>query len=543
MLNKYYVDVNKNNGRFSEVEEMKKDFRRINFENPEKNIQTASGPAIEIELNENGNVIGGYMDEGDNNTAIISQTGSGKTRRILVPYLLSCIQAAQPLIIHDPKGEIYGFFYTQLKKNGYDIKVLNFREPMKGDRFNPLQDAARLWKQGKRGRAVEIARSIAKSIYSKIEDKTDLFWTEASMNLFLCYFCIAAELYQPEYVTLSVIYHIHLEGTEQAGLESKMQKYLSQHENELCYELGYPTVSGPNETRRSVYAVFGNGLTRLVLNEDISDMLSCSTFEVEDIAAGEKPVALFLITRDEEPATYSTVVGAIFNLLYTGLVDYAQNFHNRLPKTVHMILEEFGNIAPLENINDMLTASRSRNIRMLIILQSKDQLLISYSKEIANVLIGNVQNLIFLSTSDMELAELISKRCGQVTDPYTHENRRLLTQDQLTHFDKDKGETLLLLGRHYPYITYFPDLSSYKMITPLDEVNIKERKRLQIEYASLKEIMDKQEQGRVDAILAGEDVQTRKQKKVSERRYELFLKNRPVSSALHERINNLITMS
>ena len=142
MLNKYYVDVNKNNGRFSEVEEMKKDFRRINFENPEKNIQTASGPAIEIELNENGNVIGGYMDEGDNNTAIISQTGSGKTRRILVPYLLSCIQAAQPLIIHDPKGEIYGFFYTQLKKNGYDIKVLNFREPMKGDRFNPLQDAA-----------------------------------------------------------------------------------------------------------------------------------------------------------------------------------------------------------------------------------------------------------------------------------------------------------------------------------------------------------------------------------------------------------------
>ena len=55
--------------------------------------------------------------------------------------------------------------------------------------------------------------------------------------------------------------------------------------------------------------------------------------------------------------------------------------------------------------------------------------------------------------------------------------------------------------------------------------------------------MDKQEQERVDAILAGEDVQTRKQKKVSERRYELFLKNRPVSSALHERINNLITMS
>lgn len=93
------------------------------------------------------------------------------------------------------------------------------------------------------------------------------------------------------------------------------------------------------------------------------------------------------------------------------------------------------------------------------------------------------------------------------------------------------------------YYSGFPDLSSYKMITPLDEVNIKERKRLQIEYASLKEIMDKQEQERVDAILAGEDVQTRKQKKVSERRYELFLKNRPVSSALHERINNLITMS
>ena len=94
------------------------------------------------------------------------------------------------------------------------------------------------------------------------------------------------------------------------------------------------------------------------MNEEIADMTTKSTFSVDDLAAGKKPMALFIITRDEAPQTYSTVVSSFVDMIYTKLIDLAQTeYNNRLPRTVHFILEEFGNLAKLENINDMMMAA------------------------------------------------------------------------------------------------------------------------------------------------------------------------------------------
>lgn len=163
-----------------------------------------------------GNVTGALIDGGDTNTIIVSSTGAGKTRRVLCQYILSCIYALQSFVVHDPKGEIYSFFCRLLKKMGFRTKVINLRDPMKGDRLNFLQEAAILWKEGKRGRTLEVARGIAQTLYSPLEDKNDLFWTQTSINLFLCYFTIAATIYEPDYVTLSTIYRIHIEGIEKS---------------------------------------------------------------------------------------------------------------------------------------------------------------------------------------------------------------------------------------------------------------------------------------------------------------------------------------
>ncbi len=482
-MKKHSIDPNINSAQYSEPEELEEDYSHVSYENFDPSRpNTKAGLNIEVDCNKEGEVTGALVDGGDTNTIVVSATGAGKTRKVIAPYILSIIYALQSFIVHDPKGEIYLFFKSLLEKLHYRVRVLNIRDPRTGDRLNPLQEAAKLWRKGEKGRAMEIVYGRAVTLYAPLEDKNDKFWTVSAINLFKCYFAIAATIYEPEYVSFATIYRIHVEGLRKVGSTTAMNIYLEAHKKERFYEWGIPAVGAPNDTRQSIYSIFTNALVPVMMNEDVADMTTSSTFEVDELVNNDTPTAIFIITRDESPATYSTIVSSFVDMIYTKLIDLAQTLYsNTLPRTVHFVLEEFGNIARLENINDMMSAARSRNIRMLICVQSLCQLYLSYSKELAHVLIGNSQNLVFMSSTDMELVKMISERCGTYVDPYTKDKIPLLSPDRLTHLNKQKGEALMLLDRHFPYITSLPDLSLYKMICPTDKVGFPKRKRVEVE--------------------------------------------------------------
>ncbi len=477
-----YVDSTLHCGRFSELEELAKDFTEITYGKSDMpKVNEKAGLAAEIRCDSKGLVIGALIDGEDTNSAVVAYPGSGKTRRIISPYILSCIYAKQHMVVHDPKNELLSFFSRLLKKWGYNIIVLNLRDPDSGDRFNILQEAAALYKSGQHGKALLKVHGIAECLFSDIETEADKFWTEAAVELFMTYFIVATHIYEPEYVTLSTIYRIHIEGQVKKHNTPSIMLFLEEHKDEKCYELGMPIFESASDTRKSIYAIFGNGLMRLVLSESIEDMTTKSTFSLEELIEDENPMAIFIVTADENPKTNGPLVASFVDTIYSSLVDLAQNKYNmRLPQTVHFIMDEFAHIR-LNNINSMLTSSRSRNIRWCLALQSLAQLSLNYPKE-ARIIIGNVQNLVFMSSSDMELVELVSNRCGATIDPYTNETRRLLSPDRLTHLDKASGEALLLLDRHYPYISHFVDISRYPMIQPLDKFQLPQRDRLKVDY-------------------------------------------------------------
>ena len=481
-MKKHSIDPNINSARYSEPEELKEDYSHVSYETTETfHPNSAAGLNMEVDCNQDGEVTGALVDGSDTSTIVVSSPGAGKTRRVIAPYILSVTYALQSFIVHDPKGEIYLFFKSLLERLRYRIRILNLRDPRTGDRLNPLQEAAMLWRKGEKGRAMEIVYGRAVTLYAPLEDANDKFWSISAINLFKCYFAIAATIYEPEHVTFATIYRLHIEGLRKVGSTTAMNIYLEAHKKERFYEWGIPAVGAPNDTRNSIYSIFTNGLVPVMMNEDVADMTTSSTFDVDELVDSDVPTALFIITRDESPATYSTIVSSFVDMIYTKLIDLAQTkYSNVLPQTVHFVLEEFGNIAKLENINDMMSAARSRNIRMLICVQSLCQLYMTYTKELAHVLIGNSQNLVFMASTDMELVKMISERCGTYIDPYTNKESPLVSQDRLTHLKKKKGEALMLLDRHYPYITSLPDLSMYKMICPMEKVRFPERKRVEV---------------------------------------------------------------
>ena len=52
------------------------------------------------------------------------------------------------MILTDPKGELYESSAALLKEKGYNIITLNFRDPQKGNAWNPMTLPYKLYKEG-----------------------------------------------------------------------------------------------------------------------------------------------------------------------------------------------------------------------------------------------------------------------------------------------------------------------------------------------------------------------------------------------------------
>ena len=79
-----------------------------------------------------------WVDNWEYHNLIIGSTGSGKTEMLVQPMVKSLAKKGESMIITDPKGEIYENNAVELREKGYNIVLLNFRDPQKGNSWNPL---------------------------------------------------------------------------------------------------------------------------------------------------------------------------------------------------------------------------------------------------------------------------------------------------------------------------------------------------------------------------------------------------------------------
>ncbi|MBQ8206666.1 MAG: type IV secretory system conjugative DNA transfer family protein, partial [Bacilli bacterium] len=74
-----------------------------------------------------------WVDNGEYHSLVIGATGSGKTQTVILPMVHSLAKARESMIITDPKGEIYEKTSNMLRARGYQILLLNFRDPQNGN--------------------------------------------------------------------------------------------------------------------------------------------------------------------------------------------------------------------------------------------------------------------------------------------------------------------------------------------------------------------------------------------------------------------------
>lgn len=80
-----------------------------------------------------------YFIGEDVHTLCIGATRSGKTRTVVLQTIGTLGLAGESMILSDPKGELYQYTYPYLKRLGYEVIAIDFKNPDKSDRYNFLQ--------------------------------------------------------------------------------------------------------------------------------------------------------------------------------------------------------------------------------------------------------------------------------------------------------------------------------------------------------------------------------------------------------------------
>ena len=353
-----------------------------------------------------------WVDNGEYHTLVMGATGSGKTQDTILPTIKVLAKKGESVVVTDPKGEIFEKAGGLLKEKGYNILLLNFRNPQNGNTWNPLELPYRLYKEGNQDKAIELLDDLALNIlYDETNANSDPFWEKTAADYFSGIALAMFEDTTEDKININSINMTATVGEDKFGGSTYIKEYFNTKDpSSAAYVNASGTVMAPSETKGGIISVFKQKVKLFASRENLSEMLSYSDFKLDSI--GTQPTAVFIIIQDEKK-TYHSLATIFIKQVYETLIDVAQAHGGKLPCRTNFLLDEFANMPPLKDVTTMITAARSRQIRFTMIIQNFAQLNKVYGKDDAETIKGNCGNIIYLISTELAALEEISKLCGE----------------------------------------------------------------------------------------------------------------------------------
>ncbi|MFR5799856.1 MAG: type IV secretory system conjugative DNA transfer family protein, partial [Oscillospiraceae bacterium] len=146
--------------------------------------------------------------------------------------------------------------------------------------------------------------------------------------------------------------------------------------------------------------------------------------------------AIFIVLPEEDISKYF-MVSLIIQQLYREILVIADENGGKLKNRVMFYCDEFGSFPKIEGAEAMFSASRSRRISIVAIIQSFAQLDKNYGREGQEIITDNTQLTIFGGFApNSQSAEVLSKALGEQT----------VLSGSVSH-GRDKSQSLQMIGR------------------------------------------------------------------------------------------------
>ena len=284
----------------------------------------------------------------NNNMLVIGGSGAGKTFFIVKPNIMQ-MMLNNSFIATDPKGEIARATANMLKKNGYNVKVLNLIDMAKSDGYNPFRYIR------EENDVVKLVTNIISNTTPKETAPTDPFWEKSeSMFLQALFYYVWLEMPPNRKNFQSVLELLSEAEVDAKGNDSKLTKKMKQlaktsklKQNHPAYKQYMKVIRGAGDTVRSII-ISANSRLALLENPQILRILSKDDLHLEELGIGvngdkHTRTALFCIIPDSDKS-YNFIVGMLYTQLFQELY-FQADFKNdgKLPIQVTLMMDEFAN--------------------------------------------------------------------------------------------------------------------------------------------------------------------------------------------------------
>ena len=376
--------------------------------------------------------IDGRITQRNLNVLVIGSSGSGKTRRYVLPNLR---QANMSYAVTDPKGEIRREVGGLLASRGYEVRCLDLIDLERSDRFNPMRY---INPDDPEAGILRLTENIIANTAGNgpRREGGDGFWERAERNLMTA-LTAWVQFAEPEPdLTRVMDLLLRMDASETDETMESDVDLMFEAARELVAEyrldperhdegsrrmlegLDFAArqyrkfVQGAGETKRSIITSLGVRLSPLEVGS-VRRILSGDDMRLDEVM--ERTTAVFLALPDTE-GTFACLAAIFYQCLFESNVyraDHAGGGNGRALQ-LHCFLDEFANIGRIPNFTRLIATIRSRGISCSVIIQNYAQGKAMYRDEWETI-VGNCDSMLFLGGTETSTLEWVSKRLGSQT--------------------------------------------------------------------------------------------------------------------------------
>lgn len=418
--------------RWATKKEIRNTYKQVVYQPTEWRTNPDSRPTeqgIVVGCKSKGKTTTALVDTSDVHALMIGAAGVGKTAYWLYPCIEYACATGMSFLSTDTKGDVVRNYGTIAEKYyGYNVSVIDLRNPTRSHGNNLLHLVNKYFDLYKvnpdclsyKAKAEKYAKIISKTIVSNGMDGASFgensYFYDSAEGLLTATILLVAEFCRPEERHIVSAYKIIQELLAPSGQKGKNQFQQLMDLLPENHKAKWFAGAALNTSEQSIASVMSTALSRLnaFLDSELEQIL-CFDTEIDAERFCKEKSAIFIVMPEENPNTFF-MVSLIIQQLYREILAVADENGGKLKNRCVFFCDEFGTLPKIESAEMMFSASRSRRLQIVPIIQSFAQLEQNYGKEGADVIIDNTQLTIFGGFApNSTSAEVLSKSLGSRT--------------------------------------------------------------------------------------------------------------------------------
>lgn len=368
------------------------------------------------------------VDSGDVHALMIGAAGVGKTAYWLYPCIEYACASGMSFLSTDTKGDVMRNYGTVAKQYGYNVSVIDLRNPTRSNGNNLLHLVnkymdlyqAHPFELMYKAKAEKYAKIISKTIILSGIDSAafgqNAYFYDAAEGILTATILLVAEFCVPQKRHIVSVFKIIQELLAPSSKKGKNQFQglmdLLPNDHKAKWYAG----AALNTAEQSMASVMSTALSRLnaFLDSELEQLL-CFDTEIDAEKFCMEKSAIFVIMPEENPNTFF-MISLIIQQFYREILAVADEQGGKLKNRCIFFCDEFGTLPKIQDAEMIFSASRSRRLQIVPIIQSFSQLDKNYGKEGAEIIVDNTQLTIFGGFApNSTSAETLSKALGSRT--------------------------------------------------------------------------------------------------------------------------------